>query len=128
MNPSNKARELTQLKPTTRQVKGGATTDGTVISLKTESIDPDDPISLNDVPVAQVYTVRQVAKLLDMNLGLTYELVRKGEIPAKRLGRRWVIPRQVFHAWLNTITPVESRWVHNEHSSYAGRQLPGEMA
>jgi excisionase family DNA binding protein len=82
---------------------------GTLISLETETIDPDDPISLNDMSAVQVYTVRQVAKLLDMNLGLTYELVRKGEIPAKRLGRRWVIPQQVFHAWLNTITPVESR-------------------
>jgi excisionase family DNA binding protein len=82
---------------------------GSVTLLDTEVIDPDDPVAFNDVPVLQVYTVRQVAKMLDMNVGLTYELVRKGEIPAKRLGRRWVIPQQVFHAWLNTIAPVESR-------------------
>jgi excisionase family DNA binding protein len=49
-----------------------------------------------------VYSVRQVAALLGMNLGLVYELVRKGEIPAKRLGKRWIIPRRAFGVWLNT--------------------------
>lgn len=60
----------------------------------------DDPVSLNDIPTPQVYTVRQVAALLGLNVGMTYELVRRGEIPAKRLGRRWLVPRESFHAWL----------------------------
>jgi len=82
---------------------------GTVVSLQhTAVLDPDDPVSFNDILISQVYTVRQVAALLSMNRGLTYELIRKGEIPAKRLGRRWIIPRQAFHAWLNAI-PTESR-------------------
>ena len=29
------------------------------------------------------------------------ELVRQGVIPAKRLGRRWIVPRARFNAWLN---------------------------
>jgi excisionase family DNA binding protein len=75
---------------------------GTTVGLHTEVIDPDDPIALNDVSSSQVYSVRQVAAMLGMNLGLIYELVRKGEIPAKRLGKRWIIPRRAFYAWLET--------------------------
>lgn len=71
-------------------------------SVQTEAIDPDDPVSLNAVLVSQVYTVRQVATLLSVNLGMTYELLRQGKIPGKRLGKRWVIPRELFHTWLNT--------------------------
>lgn len=48
-----------------------------------------------------VYSVREVANLLSLSLGITYQLVREGEIPAIQAGRRWVIPRQRFHAWLN---------------------------
>ncbi len=75
------------------------------VPLHTEAIDPNDPISLNDVPTSQIYTVREVAKLLSINVGATYDLIRKGEIPAKRLGKRWLVPRQLFHAWLNDIRP-----------------------
>ena len=47
-----------------------------------------------------VYTVAEVARLLSLSRGGTYELVRQGVIPAVRLGRRWVIPKTRFHAWL----------------------------
>jgi excisionase family DNA binding protein len=70
--------------------------------------DRDDPTSLRDIPAPEVYTVRQVAGLLGLNLGITYELVRKGEIPAKRLGRRWLVPRAAFHAWLTDLSAVAS--------------------
>ncbi|MGH3628426.1 MAG: helix-turn-helix domain-containing protein [Sciscionella sp.] len=48
-----------------------------------------------------VYTVKEVAYLLSLSLGNAYELVRDGTIPAERLGRRWVVPRKRFHAWLD---------------------------
>lgn len=51
-----------------------------------------------------VYTVPEVAELLGLGLGLTYQLVRSGEIPARKLGTRWVVPRAAFHAWLNSTT------------------------
>ncbi|WP_020522939.1 helix-turn-helix domain-containing protein [Catelliglobosispora koreensis] len=51
-------------------------------------------------PDRAVYTVSEVAKLLGLSLGSTYVLVRQGEIPARQLGSRWVIPKQRFHAWL----------------------------
>ncbi|PPJ40184.1 excisionase [Nocardia nova] len=47
------------------------------------------------------YTVDEVAVLLGVSRGVAYQFVNAGEIPAKRIGRRWVISRAVFHAWLN---------------------------
>ena len=48
-----------------------------------------------------VYTVREAADLLGLSLNSTYTLLRLGEIPAKQLGSRWIIPKQTFHAWLD---------------------------
>lgn len=47
------------------------------------------------------YTVEEVAVLLGLSRGNAYRAVRAGEIPAKRVGRRWVIPCKTFHAWLD---------------------------
>lgn len=72
-----------------------------VTPLWARDVAPEDPVSLNDFTRADIYTVRQVAARLGIGAGLAYELVRAGEIPAKRLGRRWVVPRALFHTWLN---------------------------
>jgi excisionase family DNA binding protein len=54
-------------------------------------------------PASKVtYTVKEVAAMLRLNLGGTYQLIRTGQIPAKRLGNRWVVPVHRFHAWLDT--------------------------
>jgi len=66
-------------------------------------LDGEDPVSVRDLPAAEVYTVRQVAALLGINLGGAYELIRTGRIPAKRLGKRWIVPRRAFHDWLNAV-------------------------
>jgi excisionase family DNA binding protein len=50
--------------------------------------------------VCLTYTVDQVARLLNVARATAYQHVRDGVIPAERLGRRWVIPRKRFHAWL----------------------------
>jgi excisionase family DNA binding protein len=55
-----------------------------------------------------VYTVREVAALLSLSTSTAYALVRSGDIPAERLGRRWVIPRTRFHAWLDGPTTTSS--------------------
>ncbi|MCF7550903.1 helix-turn-helix domain-containing protein [Pseudonocardia sp. WMMC193] len=47
------------------------------------------------------YTVEQVATLLDLSRGIAYQHVRDGVIPAQRVGRRWLISRRRFHAWLD---------------------------
>jgi len=51
-----------------------------------------------------VYTVHEVADLLSLSLGGTYALLRSGAIPARKLGGRWVIPKERFHKWLNSTT------------------------
>jgi excisionase family DNA binding protein len=50
---------------------------------------------------ALTYSVDQVAALLGIARGVAYESVRNGEIPATRVGRRWLVPRKRFHAWLD---------------------------
>jgi excisionase family DNA binding protein len=47
------------------------------------------------------YTVEEVARLLNLSRGMTYQYVREGVIPAERIGRRWLIPRKRLHAWLD---------------------------
>ena len=52
-------------------------------------------------PEPLTYTVEEVAVMLGIARGVAYESVRTGEIPATRVGRRWLIPRRRFHAWLD---------------------------
>ena len=60
------------------------------------------PASRGGAPTeAAVYTVEEVAFLLHVARSTAYELVRDGVIPAQRLGRRWIVPRTRFHAWLD---------------------------
>lgn len=49
---------------------------------------PDSP--LNDEPLT--ITVERAGELLGISRGLAYDLVRRGEIPSLRLGRRLVVP------------------------------------
>jgi excisionase family DNA binding protein len=42
----------------------------------------------------RTYTVEEAAQLLGVSRGVAYESARRGELPAIRLGRRLVIPRQ----------------------------------
>lgn len=77
------------------------------VSLPTQppTATPDTPrriVRMNDNRA--VYSVREVARLLSLSLGSTYALVREGEIPARKLGGRWVIPKKRFHDWLNEAT------------------------
>lgn len=50
------------------------------------------------------YTVDDVAAMLGIARGKAYEHVRNGDIPSVRMGRRLLIPRERFHAWLNCET------------------------
>lgn len=79
-----------------------------VIDLNARRVEPpDDPDSLTVTAVdvrSLVYSVAEVAQLLNLALGGTYALVRSGDIPARKLGGRWVIPKQAFHEWLENTT------------------------
>jgi excisionase family DNA binding protein len=67
---------------------------------------PDDEstATVHDIR-ALVYTVPEVARLLAVSRNTAYLMVRTGQIPARRLGTRWVVPRKAFHTWLDA-TPI----------------------
>lgn len=44
--------------------------------------------------------VEEAAALLGIGRDLAYRLARSGEIPAVRLGRRLLVPRQALIAWI----------------------------
>ncbi|MFI6330067.1 helix-turn-helix domain-containing protein [Micromonospora chersina] len=66
-------------------------------------------------PVASaVYTVAETAAILRLSLGSTYALVRSGEIPALKLGDRWVIPWGRLHRWLDDLPEVSTDDIERE--------------
>ncbi|MGI6035706.1 MAG: helix-turn-helix domain-containing protein [Limnochordia bacterium] len=50
---------------------------------------------------AAVYNVPEVATLLDINVISAYELAKRKDFPAVRIGRRIVVPKEAFHRWLD---------------------------
>lgn len=65
-------------------------------------------VGMNEV-VRLTYTVDEVSVLLGLSRNQTYEFVRQGVIPARRVGRRWVIARRALHEWLEgcRVEPVQ---------------------
>lgn len=45
-------------------------------------------------------TVEEAARLLGISRGSAYDAVHAGELPAVRIGRRLLVPRQRLHALL----------------------------
>lgn len=50
------------------------------------------------------FTVPELAAHLKLSVGTTYEYLRRGAIPARRVGRRWIISRRRIARWLEEIT------------------------
>ena len=48
-----------------------------------------------------VYSIQEAADLLGISRSYAYELVRNGTIPALVLGRKRVIPKEIFITWVN---------------------------
>lgn len=46
-------------------------------------------------------TVREAAAMAGLGVNQLYEAVKRGEVPSLRLGRRILIPRKKFIAWLD---------------------------
>ena len=51
----------------------------------------------------EVYTVEDIQKILGINKNKSYELAMSGSFPAKKLGRRILIPKKPFDEWLYNI-------------------------
>lgn len=50
---------------------------------------PASPVAVVGLTRDEVMTAREVADLLHMPVSTVYELARRGELPACRLGRTW---------------------------------------
>lgn len=48
-----------------------------------------------------VYSIQEVAALLEISRSYAYELARNGTIPVLELGNKRVIPKERFIAWVN---------------------------
>jgi excisionase family DNA binding protein len=53
------------------------------------------------------YTVEEVCRLLRMGRNQCYEAIRRGDIPALRIGRRFLVPRAALDRMLD-IAPSRS--------------------
>jgi excisionase family DNA binding protein len=47
-----------------------------------------------------VYNVNEVAKVLNIGLNKTYQLIQSNEIPSIRVGKKYIIPRKELLKWL----------------------------
>jgi len=50
-----------------------------------------------------VYTVKEVAEILNIGMNKAYELIHQKEFPCKNLGRKILIPRKPFEDWVNKL-------------------------
>ena len=85
--------------------------------------DQGEPLSTNAIQLTEnraVYTVAEVSHLLSLSRGNTYAMVRTGEIPSKKIGNRWVIPKDRFHAWLNDAPTASTDDLDREEGSTCG--------
>jgi len=48
-----------------------------------------------------VYTPQEVANILNVSIWKTYDLIHQKIVPAIRIGRKFIIPRERFEEWLN---------------------------
>jgi excisionase family DNA binding protein len=48
-----------------------------------------------------VYTVSEVAEMLGISKVLAYDLTKREDFPSINVGRRIVVPKTAFEAWLN---------------------------
>ena len=54
-----------------------------------ESIDPAPTPAPTGLTRDEIMTAREVADLLKMPVSTIYQLARRGDLPARRLGRTW---------------------------------------
>ena len=57
----------------------------------------------------KVYTVAEIAQLFAISPRTARELIRKGELPALRIGRSYRIPRKAAEAYLAKVLPPTLR-------------------
>ena len=65
----------------------------------------------------RTYTVPEVAEMLGISRSTAYVCIRRGEIPSLTLGRRIVISKMAFEAFLAAHTPASTAPVREQAST-----------
>lgn len=66
------------------------------------------------------HTVEEAAEILGIGRNSAYEAIRRGEIPALRLGRRLVVPKQALERLLRNNDSETHDVAHNDESGSVG--------
>lgn len=64
------------------------------------AVDRHLAVEATSAPAPDVMTVREVATLLRLDRKTVYDAATRGELPARRVGRRVLISRAALTAWL----------------------------
>ena len=56
--------------------------------------------SATDEAACDTLLVADVSQRLRLGINQTYRALERGEIPGRRIGRRWIVPRIAFEQWL----------------------------
>ena len=56
--------------------------------------------NFDELPI--VLNVKIVSEVLGLSIAGTYDLMRQKDFPAKRIGKRVIVPRDEFLEWLKT--------------------------
>ena len=51
---------------------------------------------------SECMSVQEAAYHMTVSEATVYAILKRGEVPSKRAGSRWLIPRSEFYAWLRT--------------------------
>ena len=70
----------------------------------------------------EILDVEGAATLLGVSTTTTYNLARKGEIPATRVGREWRFARSNLIQWVANDTAADQRTVALSHGRVAKRK------
>jgi len=70
----------------------------------------------------KVYTVAEVALLFAVSPRVVRDLIRKGDLPALRIGRSYRIPRKAANAYLARALPSTSRAVSQSRARFEDKQ------
>ena len=65
-------------------------------------------------PVAPIadratFTAQELADLLGVSLVMVYRMLKNGEIPRRRAGRKYIIPRSAVEDWLREAPATRTR-------------------
>jgi excisionase family DNA binding protein len=81
-----------------------------------------DPADLRPLTRADVLSTSEVAELLGMPRSTVHELARRGDLPARRVGRRWLFLRDRIAA---AIAPLDEPGAWRPRQSGATGKING---